>query len=160
MSATLPYGKPDTQFGVVTEILPDGGVTLTVPDNFLTAMFANLFRGRRRHGLKSIQNAASLLQETLAGNRAVRAVLTLQTRGFEFVEPNREQLRPTYYRLDEIGELRCNRYSNGLYVTIRGRDSFDLLTDVRPKVVQYVGQALEDAMSRLRPVPLPVKDSS
>ncbi len=155
MSQLLPYGKPDTQFGVVTEYLPDGGVTLTVPDSFLNALFTRLFRHRTRNAWGQSNQTlaigtASLLQESLCGNRAVRAVLTLQTAGFEFYEPYREQLRPTHYRLDHIGELRANRYSNGLYVTISGRDSFDLLTDVRPKIVQYVGKTLEDTLAKLR----------
>jgi hypothetical protein len=54
------------------------------------------------------------------------------------------------WSLEELGEVRPNRYSKGVYVRIPGRENFDLLADLPRNMVTRIGQILEETLGRLR----------
>lgn len=147
----LNYAAPEGAPGLQIDVRPDGGVTIVVPT--------------RRSAWRFIRHAASadllalvfapfawLLFVALATRRP-RAVLTITATDFEAIESSDDGLglwvTSRAWPLSEVGELRPNRYAPGLYLTIRGRDSFDLLTDLPPATLATIGAALADARQRV-----------
>jgi len=155
----LQYGLPDTQFGVITQPLPDGGIQLTVPHTLKSKITALSAGGATPTGALFMIIARSiggLIQRVPVLSH--RAVITLNRESLTIVEPNSESgMHERKWPFQAIGELRMNRYTRGVYVSIPGTDNFDLLTDLNAKIVQYVGDTLEQTLDRLRKPPVKVQ---
>ncbi len=143
----LPYAITDTRNGVVTESTPDGGIIITVlPTQFrLLDELAELVSGtpiydpidRLRNWIKPVPRAViTLTRETLT--------VTVPGDGGPFTRT---------YPFDAVGEIRPNRYSNGIYFSITGLDNFDLLTQHDPAVVNSIGQMINETLLRMRSAP-------
>ena len=149
---TLAYALPETQYGITLEYPPDGGVVVTVPGT------KGRYLGRRLDGVHSgfegLLIALMFVGRKLLGRPTPpRAVISLTRDGLCIREPSSELPGGELvrrWRLDEVGEVRPNRYSKGVYVRIPGRDNFDLLGDLPTDMVERVGRALQEALARLR----------
>jgi hypothetical protein len=134
----IPYAHPDTIYGVLTERLPDGGVTITVPDRGMRGFLARFLH-------------------SMFGSFPHRAVITLSRDGLRIVEPGNSESNDNpierSWPLAEVGEIRPNRYSRGVYVSIPGKDNFDILQDVTDRIVKYVGEALAETLVQLKSKP-------
>jgi hypothetical protein len=152
---TLAYGTVDTQFGITCEHRPDGGVTITVPG-----------RGGRALGYRLADAAHPLVAVVVAivyacgrffGRAAPpRAVIELTSQHLSITEPDTSTdsgpfaMRTRTWPLIEVGEVRPNRYSKGIYVSVPGKDNFDLLTDLNARLVAHIGRTLDETLQRLR----------
>ena len=155
MAALIPYAPLDTQFGVVCDHRPDGGVVITIPQ----ASERRRVRARAVAGGRSVSAEVDRFFDWLF--RGIlqfrpplpRAVLELTPEAFVFTSWAEEDGGPTGVRRAwprrEITELRANRYSNGLYLRVPGQIDTDLLIDLDPPLVKFLGKTLEEAMARL-----------
>jgi len=148
----IPYADTDTRHGVITEWLPDGGVQLTVSDSFFGGLKSILFLGGENLGQFTL--LADLVRRYKDGDPPIRLILTLSTSGFGIHEPYREPKSPNFWRLDQIGVIRPNRYERGVYVTIAGHETFNLIPDCADDVIKYVSATLEQTLARLRNPPV------
>ena len=146
---TIEYGRPETQWGVTVEHMPDGGVVITVP-----AGMGNLPGGLA----VAFQSFLSrVLPAWLAKAPPPRALLRLTAEGLYLAEPHAEVAGETIVRtwpLHEVGEVRLNRFGPGLYVQIPGRDNFDAFVDLPVKLVEFIAGEVEAALKRLRDPPM------
>ena len=143
---TLDYGRPETQWGVTVEHTPDGGVVITVP--------AGLGNRPGEFAVAVMEFLARVLPAWLAKPPPPRAVVRLTSEGLNITEAHDESAGATVTRewpLDEVGEIRLNRYGPGLYVRIPGKDNFDALDDLDPRLLELMSRELQAALSRLRP---------
>ncbi len=155
---SLDYESPRDDTALQIEQSPDGTVTITVPTHRTAARFVgNIISAE----LLAIIFAPLLWAVfKLFATRKPRAVLRLTSEEFIIRETSDDGLgydrRTRSWPLAEIGELRPNRFSNGLYLTLNKRDSLDLLTDIPAAMVAEIGTALAEARQRLesqRPLP-------
>ena len=58
--------------------------------------------------------------------------------------------RTAAWPLEQVGEVRPNRYGKGLYVRIPGRENFDALLDLPRDAVDRIGRTLDEALARLK----------
>ena len=150
---TLEYGHADTQFGLIFDHHPDGGVTVTVPGTklrYLRKRLSGVHNGPE--GLFVILIFAA--QKLMRRPTPPRAVIHLSASGLKITEPGRgldsaDAIRE--WPLDRVGEIRPNRYSKGVYVRLPGQDNFDALTDLPRAMADRVGRTLEEALARLKP---------
>ena len=147
----LAYGTVDTQFGVTCEDRPDGGIVVTIPS---TPWRYALRRVPPAHPLLLVVTLGWYFVEKLI-NRPLpaRAVIELTAEHLSITQPEaeaRDQIVTRTWPLIEVGEIRPNRYSRGLYVRIPGKENFDMLGDLNQTLVQYVGNKLNDALARVR----------
>ena len=148
----LAYGQPETQFGIVVEHRADGGVKIIIPGTGGRAM-AKAAEGSSTLVRLTWVVIAHLIGRATGKRTMPRAIIQLSRRWLVVVQPggeNEPRVHRRRWRLELVGEIRPNRYSNGVYVRIPGQDNFDLLQDLPPKLVQYVGRTLEQALERLR----------
>jgi hypothetical protein len=140
----LDYGMIDTQFGVVTQTNPDGGITITVPMPF--------FRRVLHSG-----NIVAIISHWVSGEPSPpRAVITLDSGGFMVIQPDRSAPNGAWIfacPLVDLAEIRPNRYGPGIYVRIPGKANFDLLADMNASIVKYVGEKLNDTLAGLKAMP-------
>jgi hypothetical protein len=148
----LEYGQPETQYGLTFDHQPDGGVVITVPGT------GGRYLRRRLSGL---HNGAAMLSVVVAfafgklrgRPTPPRAILSLTPDIFSVLEPasglSYETVVSAWF-VKEVGELRANRYSKGVYVRIPARENFDLLTDLPRKMGERIGQVLEGTLRRVR----------
>jgi len=135
MPDPLHYGSPDTVFGIVTERLPDGGVKITVPRQ-------SALLGMAVHVIPSM--------------KFDRLIVTLDSRSLTILEPMRDDARTNcVWPIEEVGVIHPNRYARGIYVTITGRDGFDLIPDCPKEIVRHVGELLERTLAELRAKAVP-----
>ena len=89
----------------------------------------------------------------LFGSPNPRAVVMLTRDRFTLTETSDDDLghwpTVTSWPRSDIGELRTNRYSKGLYFRIPGKANTDLLVDMSPRTIKVIGEALEAAQARL-----------
>lgn len=147
----LAYGTIDTQFGVVCEDRPDGGIVITIPS---TTWGYVARRTPPSHPIVIVFTIGWYFVEKLMRRQLPpRAVLELTSDHLSITEPDTESIGKTATRtwpLRDVGEVRANRYARGLYVRIPGKDNFDMLGDVDQRLIQHVGQRLSEALERLR----------
>jgi len=147
----LGYAGPMEAAGLRIDVLPDGGVTIVVP----TRRSAGRFVGQvvSSDVLAFLFAPVAWLLFVALATRRPRAVLTLTAAELTVTETSDDGLglwaRSRGWPLGQVGELRHNRYGPGIYLTIRGRDSFDLLTDLPPDTLAAIGTALADARQRV-----------
>ena len=146
---TLPYATVDTQCGVIIDQLPDGGVVVTVPGS--SGRFLGRRLGRSTHPLEALITVIVYGFSRLVLRRPPPpiAVIELSSAGLTIMQPWEELQQRRSWPLHEVGEVRANRYSNGVYVRIPGKDSFDLLGDLDEQLVQHIGNTLSDALERV-----------
>jgi hypothetical protein len=150
-SLALEYETPTNVHDVRVELAPDGGVTITVPTRRTAGRYiAALIVGNIGALLIAL---FAWLVFALFATKKPRAVLRLTPEEFIAVETRDDSLgiRVTArsWPIADIGELRRNRYEKGLWITIRGRDSFNLLEDVDAPMLDAVAAAIADASQRL-----------
>lgn len=80
-----------------------------------------------------------------------RLIVTLDSNSLTIDEPSQHDTpHLLVWPLEQVGTIYPNRYCSGVYVTITGRDSFDLISDCPHEVVKYVGETLERTLAALR----------
>jgi hypothetical protein len=127
---------------------PDGGVTITAPSR--RKHFERI--GRWLDGSAILLWPLMwLLYRCFASDRP-RAILWMTPEEFVLTERSDEGLGYAATRSwprAALTELRANRYENGIYLRVAGKENLDLLTDVPPGEVRQIGAALESARTRL-----------
>jgi hypothetical protein len=144
----LDYGSVGTRFGVVCDERPDGGVTITIPpQRFLRIHFGSgiplplvilytIFGPRVRYASSAHRAVIELTPQAL----------TIRDNPPESIGAESSRTWPRH----EIAELRQNRYSPGIYVRIAGKANFDILADLHPSLLKWLGDVFEKALARLR----------
>src|SRR5687768_8751755 len=129
---------------------PDGTVTITVPTRRTGMRFAIACSHGHLIALLLIPFTWALFQ--FVATKKPRAVFRVTRTDLHLLETSDDGLghRETArsWPLADIGELRRNRYEPGLWMTIAGRDSFNLLTDVKPPMIDHIAEALVAARAR------------
>jgi hypothetical protein len=89
----------------------------------------------------------------LLASKNPRAVIRLTPEEFILTETSEDnfghQITARSWPRASIGELRPNRYSNGLYFRVPGKENLDLLGDLPAGTIKVIGAALEAAQARL-----------
>jgi hypothetical protein len=148
----LAYQAPDGHRGLIVDEHPDGGVTITVPTRRGT-FFGVLSSLADAHLLAVVAAPVVWLLFKLLASRTPRAVIRLTAEEFVLTETSDDGLGHkatviTWPRAS-IGELRPNRYANGLYFVVPGKVNTDLLGDLPTQTINAIGAALAAAQSRL-----------
>ena len=157
--STLNYagtGEPET---VQIDVRHDGGVTITVPSrrSLVTYVASTANWVLEAHLLAVVLvplvACVACVLYLLFATRKPRAVLRLTPDEFTATETSDEGLgRRQWSRswtLSSVGDLRPNRYESGLWVTIRGKDSFNLLGELSKDEIMPIGDALAAARERV-----------
>jgi hypothetical protein len=149
---TLSYESQSSTDQINIDQREDGGIVITVPTR----------RGTFKQVLNTVAAAhplgivvAPILWPLfrLISTRRPRAIIWLTREEFTLTETSDGDFgwhttSRTWPRR-EIGELRANRYGNGIYFRIPGKQNLDLLADLPAKQVARIGAALEQTLSRL-----------
>ena len=148
----LEYQAPQDPRGLLVGERPDGGVTITVPTrrgSFLGVMYM-LAMG---HPLAVVATPLVWPLFKLFASRDPRAVIRLTPEEFILTETSDNDLgHSTTVRSwprSSIGELRPNRYANGLYFRVPGEENLDLLGDLPAGTIKVIGAALAAAQARM-----------
>ena len=148
----LQYETPSESNGLSVDERPDGGVTITVPTRRGTfwGVFWMLAHG---HPLAVIAAPVVWPLFKLLASRNPRAVIRLTPEEFILTETSDNDLghSPTVrsWPRASVGELRPNRYANGLYLRVPGKENLDLLADLPAGTIKVIGEALAAAQARL-----------
>src|SRR3954471_12040293 len=114
---TLDYGRPETQYGLTFETSADGGVVITVPGTggrYLHQRLSGVHTGTEM----LLVAVAVGLRKLLGRPTPPRAVVAVTRDGLSITEPGggigaKDVVRT--WPLHQVGEVRANRYSNGVY---------------------------------------------
>ena len=150
MAPTLQYETPGTA-GLRVEEHADGGVTITVPTRRRNLAHVCATVGGS-HLLGILAALPLWLAALLLATRRPRAVIRLTDDQIVLTETSDEGpgYRTTVRSWPRGAvELRPNRYGDGLYVQVPGKENFDALTDVPRPMIQHIGVALAAAQERL-----------
>ena len=154
----LSYGTIDTQFGVTCEHRADGGLTVTIPSTIWRYMLRRL---PPHPVVLPILLGWYVIERLLNRQLPPHAVIELTSEHLSITQPDSEGTRKLTTRtwpLDQVGEVRPNRYARGLYIRIPGKENFDMLGDVDQRLVKHVGERLSEALQRVRSKPRGVAD--
>ena len=137
-------GSLNPQHDVTVQRLPDGGVIVTVPFQRPQTL-ASIGAGSPSQAYVSVHEL-----------QMARLKVTLNSQWLTIYDSHRiaEDCAERTWPLSQVGVIRPNRYERGVYVTITGRDSFDLIADCPDDVIRFVGQTLEQTLSQLRNPPV------
>jgi hypothetical protein len=152
MAHALEYDKPASSEALLIDERPDGGVTITVPTRrgtFLRVL--RMLALRHPFAVVSLPVVWPLFK--VFASRNPRAVLRLTPEEFILTETSDDDLghKPTVrsWPRASVGELRPNRYANGLYFRVPGKENLDLLGDLPAAMIKLIGEALAAAQVRL-----------
>ena len=136
---------------VRVDIHEGGGVTVIVPTRRSLVLF--LVRVAAQDLLAFLLIPFATVIYLLSATRRPRAVFRMTSAELTVEESLDESLgwfakRRSWPR-SEIGELRPNRFSPAIYLTVPGKGLFDLLEGATPETIAVVAKALDDARTRL-----------
>ena len=144
----LDYAAPDRGRRLLIDVRHDGGVTITVPTRRLTVSRILQFDPSFVLFLPLIWPFFRLF-----ASREPRAVLRLTPEEFTIIERSDDGLGleavSRSWPRASVSELRPNRYVNGLYLRVAGKENMDLLTDLPPPEIWTIGAALRMAQQKL-----------
>ncbi len=150
--SVLDYAPPVQEDELTIEARLDGGVTITIPTRrrCLSTIAARCARADL-FGFLLIPFA--WLVFLLLATRRPRAILHLTPSEFIVIQTNDEGLgysvHTSTWAIASLAELRPNRYEPGLWYSVPGKESGNILADQPPEVLQRIGQALMEARARL-----------
>ena len=148
----LAYETPVHSGDVVVDERPDGGVTITVPTKRGT-FWGVLGMLADAHIFGVVAAPVVWLLFKAFASRNPRAVLRLTPDEFILTETSDHDLgyatTARSWPRSSLGELRPNRYANGLYLRVPGKENVDLLVDLPLATMQAIGKALAAAAARL-----------
>jgi hypothetical protein len=152
MPQPLEYDRPASSHALEVDERPDGGVTITVPTR--RATFGGvLWMLAEAHLLAVVAAPVVWAVFKVFASRNPRAVLRLTPDEFILTETSDDGLgyatTVRSWPRASIADLRPNRYVNGLYLRVPGRENVDLLGDLPAATVQQIGAALAAAQGRL-----------
>jgi hypothetical protein len=144
-SARLEYESPSKDPKALrVEHGPDGTVTITVPTRRTGMRYALAVSHGHAIGLLLIPFTWGLFQ--FFATKKPRAVFRVTRTDLHLLETDDGSLgyheTARSWPQGEIGELRRNRYERGLWMTIVGKNSFNLLEDVPEPMISAVSEAL------------------
>jgi hypothetical protein len=152
MITRLEYHAPPESGGLLVDERPDGGVTITVPTR--RATFLGVLRMlAKTHPLSVVATPLIWPVVRVLASKNPRAIIRLTPEEFILTETSENnfghKITATSWPRSSIGELRPNRYSNGLYFRVPGKQNLDLLADLPAATIKTIGAALEAAQARL-----------
>ena len=155
-TSALEYESPRDPRALRIERAPDGTVTITVPTCRTAFGYASDIARRGPVGFVLSPFAYALFK--FVATKRPRAVFRVTSSDLNLLETSDSGLglheTTRSWPLADIGELRRNRYERGVWMTIVGRDGFNLLLDVTEPMITAVANALAEARQPPR-VPLP-----
>ena len=150
VTPTLDYGRRRRDIAPIVTHEADGGVTVVVPTR---RSLAGVLLGVVATDLWGfLLTPFALVAYLLLATRRPRAVITITDGVLSIRETGDFSLGRIVARrswpLADVSEWRPNRFGAGLYVVIRGRDSFDLLTDRSPADLQLVASIVDEVRAQ------------
>jgi hypothetical protein len=140
-SDLIEYAGPAARHGVTWEELP-GGVKIVVPHRFRHYLFSG------GSALEFVARPIAWLFLRMTGMLKPRAIIELNATQLSLIESNGAESITTHFARAEIAELRPNRYGPGIYLRIPGKTNLDLLTNVDPPLVKWIGETLQTALAK------------
>jgi hypothetical protein len=152
---TLDYANEAELMLPQIQASEEGSLTITIPTRRTAWQFICGLGSRELLAFSLVLLLAPILWivfKALATRRP-RAVIVLTSKHLSIDESQDNSLGVSAshraWPLDQIGECRKNRYANGLYVTIKGRDSFTLFPDLPEKSISIISDAIGEARKKL-----------
>jgi hypothetical protein len=151
---TLDYEYRNTTRGVEIRERDDGGVVITVPTRRRT--FRQVLKSCASADLIGVVAAPLVWPLVLAfASPRPRAIVWLTPTELTVSETSDEwfgwSTTSRTWRIDEVSELRCNRYEKGIYMRVPSKEVITgLLCDLPGDEITTIGNALEERFNRLR----------